>query len=155
IHSSIATSSTASTLFAAIATAGISARSIRWPVCIVSSAIGRSSARDSSSKTGAGVVIGPPAARLPPGRPRLPENTLRVQCKSRSLLRVARAAGAGNRDPGGPMPLAPLTPETRNLIDGRLVPASNGAVFENLNPATGAVLGTCADGTKDDMEAAL
>jgi aldehyde dehydrogenase (NAD+) len=53
------------------------------------------------------------------------------------------------------MALAPLAPETRNLIDGRLVPASNGAVFENLNPATGELLGTCADGTKDDMEAAL
>jgi aldehyde dehydrogenase (NAD+) len=51
--------------------------------------------------------------------------------------------------------LAPLAPETRNLIDGRLVPASNGGTFENVNPATGQVIGTCADGTKDDMEAAL
>ncbi len=53
------------------------------------------------------------------------------------------------------MELAPLAPETRNLIDGRLVGASNGATFENVNPATGQVIGTCADGTKDDMEAAL
>jgi aldehyde dehydrogenase (NAD+) len=53
------------------------------------------------------------------------------------------------------MALAKLSPETRNLIDGRLVAASNGAVFENLDPATGEVLGTCADGTKDDMETAL
>ena len=53
------------------------------------------------------------------------------------------------------MALAPLAPETRNLIDGRLTAASNGGVFENRNPATGAVIGTCADGTKDDMEAAL
>jgi aldehyde dehydrogenase (NAD+) len=53
------------------------------------------------------------------------------------------------------MALAPLAPETRNLIGGRLVPASNGATFENVNPATGQVIGTCADGTKDDMEAAL
>jgi aldehyde dehydrogenase (NAD+) len=53
------------------------------------------------------------------------------------------------------MALAPLAPETRNLIDGRLVGASNGATFENVNPATGQVIGTCADGTKDDMEAAL
>jgi aldehyde dehydrogenase (NAD+) len=53
------------------------------------------------------------------------------------------------------MALAPLAPETRNLIDGRLAPASNGATFENLNPATGEPIGTCADGTKDDMEAAL
>jgi aldehyde dehydrogenase (NAD+) len=51
--------------------------------------------------------------------------------------------------------LPPLAPETRNLIDGRLVGASNGGTFENVNPATGQVIGTCADGTKDDMEAAL
>ena len=53
------------------------------------------------------------------------------------------------------MALAPLNPETRNLIDGRLVPASNGATFENLNPATEEVLGVCADGTKDDMNTAI
>jgi aldehyde dehydrogenase (NAD+) len=53
------------------------------------------------------------------------------------------------------MALAPLTPETRNLIGGRLVGASNGAEFENVNPATEEVLGTCADGTKDDMLAAI
>ena len=53
------------------------------------------------------------------------------------------------------MALPPLAPETRNLIDGRLVGASNGGTFENVNPATGQVIGTCADGTKDDMEAAL
>ena len=53
------------------------------------------------------------------------------------------------------MALASLAPETRNLIDGLLVLASNGGTFENVNPATGAVLGRCADGTKDDMEAAL
>jgi aldehyde dehydrogenase (NAD+) len=53
------------------------------------------------------------------------------------------------------MALPHLAPETRNLIDGRLVAASNGGVFDNLDPATGEVLGTCADGTKDDMEQAL
>jgi aldehyde dehydrogenase (NAD+) len=53
------------------------------------------------------------------------------------------------------MALAKLAPETRNLIDGRLVGASNGATFENVNPATSEVIGTCADGTKDDMEAAI
>jgi aldehyde dehydrogenase (NAD+) len=53
------------------------------------------------------------------------------------------------------MALAPLHPETRNLIHGHLVPASNGATFENLNPATEEVLGTCADATKDDMLAAI
>ena len=53
------------------------------------------------------------------------------------------------------MALAPLNPETRNLIDGKLVGASNGATFENINPATEEVIGTCADGTKDDMNAAI
>ncbi len=53
------------------------------------------------------------------------------------------------------MSLAPLDPETRNLIDGRLVEASNGNRFDNINPATEEVLGSTADGTKDDMEAAV
>ena len=53
------------------------------------------------------------------------------------------------------MVLAKLAPETRNLIDGRLAESSSGARFENRSPATEEVLGTCADGTKDDMEAAL
>ncbi len=53
------------------------------------------------------------------------------------------------------MALAPLAPETRNLIDGRLAEASNGATFENRNPASDEPIGICSDGTKDDMEAAL
>jgi len=51
--------------------------------------------------------------------------------------------------------LAPLAPGTQNLIDGRLVGASNGATFENVNPATEEVLGVTADGTKEDMERAI
>ncbi len=51
--------------------------------------------------------------------------------------------------------LVALDPETRNLIDGELVPASSGAEFENVNPATEQVIGTCADGTKEDMSAAI
>jgi aldehyde dehydrogenase (NAD+) len=53
------------------------------------------------------------------------------------------------------MALARLDPETRNLIDGALVPASNGATFDNVDPATEEVIGSCADGTKDDMNAAI
>jgi aldehyde dehydrogenase (NAD+) len=45
--------------------------------------------------------------------------------------------------------------ESRNLIDGRLVPASSGATFENWNPATEEKIGVAADGTKADMEAAI
>jgi len=53
------------------------------------------------------------------------------------------------------MALAALAPGTQNLIDGRLVGASNGATFENVNPATEQVIGTAADGTKEDMERAI
>jgi len=53
------------------------------------------------------------------------------------------------------MALVPLAPETRNLIDGKLVPASNGNTFQNQNPATEEILGEVADGTKDDMLAAV
>jgi len=45
--------------------------------------------------------------------------------------------------------------ETRNLIDGQLVESSNGATFENVNPATEEVIGVCADGTKEDMGMAI
>ena len=48
-----------------------------------------------------------------------------------------------------------MNPETRNLIDGRLVEASNGATFENINPATEAVIGVVADGTRADMDRAI
>ena len=47
--------------------------------------------------------------------------------------------------------LPDLSPETRNLIDGVLCDASNGNTFDNYNPTTGELLGTAADGTKDDM----
>ena len=53
------------------------------------------------------------------------------------------------------MALEPLAPETRNYIDGALVEAGNGNRFDNVNPATEEVIGSCADGTKDDMLAAV
>jgi len=51
--------------------------------------------------------------------------------------------------------LQEFTPETRNLIDGSLVAASNGAVFDDINPATEEVLGTCSDATMQDMDSAI
>jgi aldehyde dehydrogenase (NAD+) len=51
--------------------------------------------------------------------------------------------------------LEPLNPETRNLIDGELTASSAGTVFENVNPATEAVLGMTADGTPEDMHRAI
>ena len=49
------------------------------------------------------------------------------------------------------MALPPLAPETRNLIDGKLCTGGDGKTFDNLNPTNGEVLGTCADGTREDM----
>jgi aldehyde dehydrogenase (NAD+) len=43
----------------------------------------------------------------------------------------------------------------RLLVDGDLLPASGGATFETLNPATEEVLGVAADGTATDMDAAI
>ena len=45
--------------------------------------------------------------------------------------------------------------ENRMLIDGRLVPARGGRSYENLNPATEEVIGSAADATPDDMDAAI
>ncbi len=41
------------------------------------------------------------------------------------------------------------------LVDGELAPASSGAVFETVNPATEQVLGVCADGAEHDMDRAI
>lgn len=43
----------------------------------------------------------------------------------------------------------------RNLIDGKLVAASGGGTFETINPATEEVLGVAADGTAEDLDAAI
>ena len=45
--------------------------------------------------------------------------------------------------------------EARMLIDGKLVEGSDGKTFDNINPATEAVLGPVADGTAADMAAAI
>lgn len=45
--------------------------------------------------------------------------------------------------------------EERILIDGRLVAASDGATYDNVNPATEKVIGVAADGTSTDMDAAI
>ncbi len=45
--------------------------------------------------------------------------------------------------------------ESRLLIDGKLVEASNGATFDNINPATEDVIGVTADATVEDARAAV
>jgi len=45
--------------------------------------------------------------------------------------------------------------EVRMLIDGTLVEAKSGQVFDNINPATEEVLGQVADAGHEDMDAAI
>ena len=51
--------------------------------------------------------------------------------------------------------LPEIKPETRMLIDGKLVEAENGAVYNNINPATEESVGVCADATRVDMQRAI
>ena len=45
--------------------------------------------------------------------------------------------------------------ESRMLIDGKLVEASDGGTFDNVNPATEEVIGVTADATVEDAHAAV
>src|SRR5580704_16984854 len=45
--------------------------------------------------------------------------------------------------------------EVRMLIDGKLVEATSGQRFENVNPATEEVLGQVADASAEDMKRAI
>ncbi|RNL60395.1 aldehyde dehydrogenase [Nocardioides marmoriginsengisoli] len=47
------------------------------------------------------------------------------------------------------------TPAPLQLIDGKLVPASDGATYPILNPATGVEIGQAPDSTAGDVEAAI
>jgi aldehyde dehydrogenase (NAD+) len=51
--------------------------------------------------------------------------------------------------------LADFTGEKRMLIDGKLTEAASGAEFDNINPATEAILGQVADAGAADMDAAI
>jgi len=48
-----------------------------------------------------------------------------------------------------------MTSNDMLLIDGKLVPAASGAVFETVNPATEQVLGVAADAGAADVDAAI
>ena len=45
--------------------------------------------------------------------------------------------------------------EARMLIDGKLVEASDGRTYDNINPATESVIGPVADASPDDMDRAI
>lgn len=49
----------------------------------------------------------------------------------------------------------PLEGERRLFIDGQLVEASDGGLFENIDPSTGKIAGYAANATADDMERAI
>ncbi|MEV8546505.1 aldehyde dehydrogenase family protein [Streptomyces sp. NPDC051572] len=51
--------------------------------------------------------------------------------------------------------LGSFIPETRMLIDGKLVEAASGKGFDNVNPATEEVLGQVADAGHEDMGQAI
>ena len=48
-----------------------------------------------------------------------------------------------------------VDPETRMLIDGKLVEAESGRTFANVNPATEAVIGQVADASTADVQQAI
>ena len=48
-----------------------------------------------------------------------------------------------------------VTPESRMLINGKLVAAQTGKTYENVNPATEEVIGRVADGSSADMQSAI
>ncbi|MCT7657124.1 aldehyde dehydrogenase family protein [Mycobacterium deserti] len=48
-----------------------------------------------------------------------------------------------------------FNPESRLYIDGQLRESSTGETADNINPATEELLGTCTDGSADDMDAAI
>jgi aldehyde dehydrogenase (NAD+) len=48
-----------------------------------------------------------------------------------------------------------VTGESRLLIDGKLVPATGGRTYPNVNPATEQVIGEVADATREDMDRAI
>lgn len=49
----------------------------------------------------------------------------------------------------------PIEGERRLFIDGQLVHASDGGLFENIDPSTGKSAGYAANATEDDMERAI
>ena len=48
-----------------------------------------------------------------------------------------------------------MNPEPKMLIDGELVAAARGATYNNINPATEAVIGQCANAGSSDTERAI
>jgi aldehyde dehydrogenase (NAD+) len=73
------------------------------------------------------------------------------------LRGVGGATGGTSLPRSSPAKAAALKvkPETRMLIDGKLVQADSGATFANTNPATEEKLGDVADGSRNDMRRAI
>jgi aldehyde dehydrogenase (NAD+) len=83
---------------------------------------------------------------------------------AKMIVNFLRGVGGATGAAGGPSLPRPaaskpaalkVKPETRMLIDGKLVHADSGATFPNVNPATEEVLGEVADGSRSDMRRAI
>jgi aldehyde dehydrogenase (NAD+) len=73
-----------------------------------------------------------------------------------NFLRGVGGGGASAPQPERSKAVAlSVKPEARMLIDGKLVPADNGATFDNLNPATEEKIGEVADATRSEMQRAI
>jgi aldehyde dehydrogenase (NAD+) len=73
-----------------------------------------------------------------------------------NFLRGVGGGGASAAQPErGKTVATPVKAESRMLIDGKLVPADNGATFDNVNPATEAKIGEVADGSRAEMRRAI
>lgn len=76
---------------------------------------------------------------------------------AKMTMNFLRGVGGNTKKQVQRMKAAPVkvNAETRMLIDGRLVKASNDRTFDNINPATEEKIGEVADGTREDMNRAI
>src|SRR5438046_321587 len=68
--------------------------------------------------------------------------------RSRAAIRSAPHPSASGSD-------AVSLSESKLLIGGELVDAASGTTYENVNPATGAVIGVAPDASATDLSAAI
>jgi aldehyde dehydrogenase (NAD+) len=77
---------------------------------------------------------------------------------AKMTVNFLRGVGGGGGAPQAAKSKAVTTsvkPEARMLIDGKLVPADNGATFDNINPATEEKIGEVADASRNEMQRAI
>ena len=92
------------------------------------------------------------AARPDAGRRQEPARPLHLR---RDALDAVAAAGGARRLRDAGRRAVTLPPPPQQLVDGKLGPASGGATYPILNPATGKEIGQAPDSTADDVDAAI